>query len=329
MDVRPDGRALLATHQVSRGVLVQRAGDPIPKERSLRGGTQAQGLSADGRSLLLLESPALDGGTALDEAFLQDFTGGPARRLAKGNPYGFSLGGQWVQCDFNGLSAKDLDTGVTAALLQAGVEPTALLDPKHPRPCLIFLPTGPGRPIIRPLPDRFDLVGCAFLLPDRRRVLFQASEKGRGLRYYLADLAGGAPKPVTEEGFGHNIVGSCPLSPDGTRFFVTSDRKSWFILPVEGGRPEPVRGLQPEERLMGWTEDGRSLFVRPELALLPVTLHRLDPATGKRSPVFRFMPPDVAGYLQTRTAYATPDAKAFAFTYDRKLSTLYLVDGLR
>jgi tRNA A-37 threonylcarbamoyl transferase component Bud32/Tol biopolymer transport system component len=329
MDALPDGRALLADHQVRRGVMVQRAGDSTALERSIRTGTQVQGLSPDGRSLLLLESPALDGGTALDETFLGAFGGGSPQKLAKGNPYGFSLGGRWVHCTFNGLTPKDLDTGVTTALLQAGLDPAAVLDPAAPRPCLVFLPTGPGRPIVLPLPRRFQVVGCAFLLPDGCRTLFQGSEEGQGLRYYLADLAGGEPRAITGDGFGHNIVGSSPLSPDGKRLFITSDRKAWFILPVEGGAPEPVRGILPEERLISWAADNRSLFVRPELSVLPLTIHRLDPVTGRRTEVHRFVPPDASGYLQTRTAYVTPDARAFAFTYDRKLSALYLVEGLK
>ncbi|WP_291270581.1 serine/threonine-protein kinase [Geothrix sp.] len=329
MDVFSDGRALLANHQVRRGVLVQRAGELTHQERSVRGGTQVQGLSPDGGRLLLLESPALDGGTALDETYLADFAGGPALKLAKGNPYGFSLGGRWIQLNLNGLSPKDLDTGVTTGLLKAGLNPAAVLDPASPRPCLVFLSVGQDQPIVVPLPQRFRAVGCAFLLPDGHRALFQGSEGSQGLKYYLVELKGGEPRAITEEGFGHNIVGSSPLSPDGKRLFITSDRKTWFILPVDGGKPVPIRGVQAEERLISWAADGRSLFVRPELSLLPVTVHRLDPVTGKRVEVHRFMPPDAAGYLQTRTAYATPDGKAFAFTYDRKLSALYLVEGLR
>jgi hypothetical protein len=329
MDVFSDGQALLASHQVRRGVLVQRAGEPTAQERSVRGGTQVQGLSSDGRRLLLLESPALDGGTALDEAYLEDFQGGYAQRLAKGNPYGFSLGGLWVQLDLNGLGPKDLDTGVTSALLRAGLDPAAVLDPVSPRPCLVFLSVGSDSPVVVSLPRRFKAVGCAFLLPDGHRVLFQGSEGDHGLKYYLVDRKGGEPRAITEEGFGHNIVGSSPLSPDGKHLFITSDRKAWFILPLDGGKPAPVQGVQAEERLISWAADGRSLYVRPELSILPLTLHRLDPVTGRRVEIHRFMPPDVAGYLQTRAAYVTPDGKAFAFTYDRKLSALYLVKGLR
>ncbi len=329
MDVLPDGRALLVNQEISRGVLTQQAGDPTLQAVSVRGGTQVEGLSADGHRLLLLESPVLDGGTALDETYLDDARGGHPIRFAKGNPYGFSLGGAWIQMNFNGLTPKDLGTDVTAALLAKGVDPAALLDPIAPRPCLVFVPTGPGHPIVTPLPGRFNVVDCAFLLPDGRQAIFQGSEQGHGLRYYRVDLAGGEPQPITEEGFGHNIVGSCPLSPDGKRLFITRDRKAWFILPLDGGTPEPVHGLRPGERLMSWTADGRALFVRPELSVLPVTIVRLDPVTGQRTLVDRFVPPDPSGYLQTRTAYATPDGKVFAFTYDRMRSDLYLMDGLR
>lgn len=328
MDALPDGRALMASQEVERSVLVQRAGSPGVEDRSIRDGTQVEGLSTDGRRLLLLESPALDGGTALDETFLGEVGGGPPVRLGKGNPYGFSLGGRWIQMSYAGLRPQDLDTAVTSALLAKGVDPAAFLDPVSPRPCLVFVPTGQGRPIVVPLPARFDVVDCAWLLPDGRRAVFQGSEKGHGLRYYLVDLAGGAPRPVSGDGYGHNIVGSCPLSPDGKRLFVTRDRVAWYLIPVTGGEPTPIRGLHPGDRLMSWADD-RTLYVRSSLSQLPVVVDRLDPATGRRTRVDQFAPPDAAGYLQTRTAYATPGGKVFAFTCDRMLSEFYLVEGLK
>ncbi|HJV21091.1 MAG TPA: hypothetical protein VJ570_00280, partial [Holophagaceae bacterium] len=69
--------------------------------------------------------------------------------------------------------------------------------------------------------------------------------------------------------------------------------------------------------------------LRPELSVLPVTLTRLDLRTGVRKQLMAFMPPDPAGHLQTRGVFITPEARAFAFTYDKKLSELYRVEGLR
>ena len=53
--------------------------------------------------------------------------------------------------------------------------------------------------------------------------------------------------------------------------------------------------------------------MRTELAALPVELHRLDLATGARTPVRTFMPPDPAGHLQIRSVFLTPDARTVAY----------------
>jgi len=45
--------------------------------------------------------------------------------------------------------------------------------------------------------------------------------------------------------------------------------------------------------------------------------------------VTTFMPPDPAGYLATQEVCVSPDGNAFAFTYERRLGDLYLIDGLR
>jgi hypothetical protein len=86
--------------------------------------------------------------------------------------------------------------------------------------------------------------------------------------------------------------------------------------------------MLPGERPLGWSSDGKSIFVRPELSALPVTITRLDPATGARTFVLAFTPPDPVGHLQTRGVFMTPDARAFVFGYEKKLSELYLVQGL-
>ena len=55
---------------------------------------------------------------------------------------------------------------------------------------------------------------------------------------------------------------------------------------------------------------------------------RLDLASGGRVPVRSFSPPDPAGHLQIRSVFMTPDARTIAYTYDRRLSELFLVEGL-
>jgi len=45
--------------------------------------------------------------------------------------------------------------------------------------------------------------------------------------------------------------------------------------------------------------------------------------------VLTFTLPDPAGFQFFRSVQMTPDARTFAFTYSRKLSELYVVDGVK
>jgi hypothetical protein len=224
------------------------------------------------------------------------------------------------------LGPKDLDGGATAAFQQAGVDPAAIQDGTDPRAYLFFMPTGPGRPRVFPLPRSFQGNGTAFLLGQE--VVFQGQEKEK-LAWYRWTPGKGEPEAFSPEGLGAVVAGLTPISPDGTRFIATGNARDWFIVPIHGSHPvQAIRGLQKGERIVGWARDGRSLFIRSELAALPVEIWRLDPGTGARLPLYKFVPPDPAGHLQIRSVYLTPDAKTVAYTYDRKLSELFQVEGL-
>ncbi len=329
LEVSEDGRALLAQHQVRRGVLVQTAAETHPRDLSILDSTQAAGLSADGRNLLLLESPAMDGGTAQDRAFLRPFEGGPALALGHGLPGSLSRDGRWVFMDTGALEVKDIDPAWALAYQEAGLAPQDLGDPRARGRFLLFVPTGLGRPFALALPEGFQSTGnIAYLLPDGQRVMANLAVNGKD-NWVLLDRRGGRPRMPTRRGLGLVFASLVPLSPDGTRFIVSGDGREWFILPLVGGEPEPIRGMLPGERVMGWGADGDSLYVRPELSVLPVTITRLDPKLGTRKQVLTFRPPDIEGHIQTRGVYMSPDAHAFAFTYEKKVSELFLVEGLR
>ncbi len=327
MDVSPEGRVLLTHHQVRRGVLAQWNGETQARDLSILGGTQAKGLSADGRSLLLLESPVMEGGTAQDGAYLRPMEGGPALRLGRGLPQTLSSNGQWVHMDLAALGERDLDPAWATALRDAGLEAPRLGDPAARARFLLFVPTRLGRPFAVPLPAGFEDPGYAHLHPDGLHVLATLTVKGKD-HWVLLNRRGGPPRILTREGLGLFYAGLAPLSPDGTRLVVSGNSREWFIQALSGGEPRPIRGMGPGERVIGWSAEGSALYLRPELSVLPVTLTRLELGSGKRTQIMAFMPPDPAGHLQTRGVFTTPEARAFAFTYDKKLSELYLVEGL-
>ncbi|HJW34740.1 MAG TPA: serine/threonine-protein kinase [Holophagaceae bacterium] len=328
MDVSPRGQALLVQHQARRGVWVQRVNEDHPRDLSILGSTQAFGLSADGRNLLLLESPAMDGGTSRDEAYLRPVDGGPPVRLGRGTPDALSPDGRWVHMDTATQKVKDIDPGWLAAYREAGLPLQDMEDPKARARYALFVPTGLGRPLAVPLPKDSVPIGYAFLFPDGQRVLASLSLRGKD-HWVLLDRKGQAPQVVTREGLADIWAGLVPLSPDGSRLIVSGTGHDWFIQPLPGGEPKPIPGLLPRERVIGWSGDGKAVFVRPELSVLPVALTRVELATGARKQVLAFTPPDAAGQVQTRGVFMSLDAKVFAFTYEKKLSELYLVEGLK
>jgi len=326
MDVAPDGRMLLAHQQVRRGVLVQRAGEGAPKEISVGTGTQTWGMSEDGQSVLLQESPIMDGGTSLDLAYLQKLDGTPPLLVAKGTTYSLSPDGQWLQLQFTGMDPKHLDPAVATALRQAGLDPATALSATPPNSYVLFAPTGAGRPFAVSLPPSIQNVGFAYLHPDGKRILFPATEKGQ-TTYFVIDRQGGAPRAVTQPGYGGQAVNLTPLSPDGSRLILVRGGV-FYTQALEGGDPLPVPGVNKGENLLGWTPDMKGVYVR-NMGALPLTVHRVDLATGARQQVFSFMPGDLSGLLFFRNMRMTPDAKVFAVSYVRKLSDLFQVDGVK
>jgi len=327
-DVSADGRVLMALHQSRWTVLAQRAGEAQPRDLSILGSTQAVGLSADGRKALLLESTSVDGGTSRDGVYLRPLDGGPPVKLGIGNAETLSADGRWVNVVMPPLPARELDPAWLAAVKAAGLAAQDLEDVDKRNNFALFIPTGLGRPFALAMPPGSTISGYSHLLPDGQRAVALASSQGKA-HWFLLDRNGGAPKTVTREGLGNSWVSLAPISPDGTRLIVAGNRKEWFVQPVAGGEAQPIRGMLPLERVVGWAADGRAVFVRPELSVLPVVLTRLDLASGARTRIAAFTPADPAGHLQARGVFVSPDARAFLLTYQKKLSELYLVEGLR
>ena len=325
MDVAPDGRMLLANHQVRRGVLVRKADGSQVRDLSVAGNTQAFGLSEDGQELLLQESPIMDGGTPLDAAYLQRLDGSPAMKVAQGTAFTLSPDGRWVQIVLTGFDPKDLDPAIAAAFQKAGLDPKVVLSPEKPPPYLLFVPTGAGRPFAVALGGKVEAIGFAYLHPDGRRVVFNGIQ-GSDSRYWAVDRSGGSNVPLTQPGFGSNAINLSPMAPDGTRLIVVHGGR-FATQPLAPVEPQPIPGLLPGENPLGWSRDQQSVFVR-NMGALPVVITRVELASVARHEVLRFMPGDVSGLLYFRSIRMTMDARTFAFSYVRKLSDLYLVEGL-
>ena len=118
------------------------------------------------------------------------------------------------------------------------------------------------------------------------------------------------------------------ISPDGRLLIARNAQGQYSFYPVDGGAPQPIPNVESEDRIIGWSSDGRSLYVARALEM-PIRVYRLDPATGRKELLREIIPADPTGFLSAYRIFMTPDGRGYAYTTDRVLSDLYLVEGLR
>ncbi len=298
-DIAPDGRVLIQMRQIQDGVLSLDASSLREQDLSIFDGSSAPDITADGSTLLINERGS--GGGVDGSVFLHRKDGSPPIKLSKGRAEAFSPDGRQVLTSYPG-------------------------DPSH----YYLIPTGSGQPRALDLPD-VDFHQMAWFLPDGQRIIFQGQKRERPFRQFMLDLRDpGPPKPITPEG---TVVwmGTYALSPDGRQLVLHRDSDTGGIneiFPLEGGSPRPIPGLGPRDIPIRWSPDGRGLFVFNRESL-PTRIFRLDLTTGGRQLLKEFMPADPGGIAGMSSITMTPDARTFAFNYRRRLSDLFVVDGLK
>jgi len=268
------------------------------KERNLSwlGDSTAADLSPDGRQLLFYEySSSPDKGFV---THLRKTDGSDPKMLGKGKALALSPDQKW-----------------------------ALMGIAFPEPRLALLPTGVGEPRLLPGGGIVQYHWASFF-PDGRRILIAAEEKGKAPRSYIQDIAGGPPRAFAEEGMRATIV-----SPDGHEIAGSTQEGLYLIYRADGeGRPRPIIGAEPGDFLVQWSADGKSILVRGSEER-PLTLYRVDLATGRRERWKELAPPDPAGFLEYHTgpttARVTPDGRFYAYTFFTDLERLTLMDAGR
>ena len=294
-DVSSDGRVLMTSDNGKVGIIAKTPGQERERDLSLLDWSLVRDLSPDGKLMLFDESG--EGGGASQGVYLRRTDGSPGIRLGDGMAGSFSPDGRHV-----------LSLGVARPTQQA-----------------VILPVKAGEP--RTLAAHGLIVHRGRFLPDGRRVLIAANEPERALRLFVQPIEGDPPRAITPEG---TAFGSYPVSPDGRFAVAQLADQDHMLYPIEEGEaaPEPVRGLDADDRPVRFSSDGRFLygFRRGEL---PAALFRLDLQSGERTPLRELMPPDAAGVVEIVWIVLTPDAESYAYSYHRILSDLFLVEGLK
>jgi Tol biopolymer transport system component len=290
-DVAPDGRLLLSLIPYRREVVALPPAGSRERNLTWLNWSYPSGFSRDGNQLLF-EEQALGGEYAV---YIRKTDGSDAIRLGSGRALALSPDGQW----------------------------TLMLAPDKPNQ-LILTPTGPGE-ARKLVPASITYAPNGNFFPDGRRFLVQGSEPGRGTRLFVQGLEG-KPRPISAEGVSFARYNA--VSPDGKRIAAIGPDRRIALYPAEPGEPEPIPGLEPDEFPIGWTPDGRSLYVAPSSGV-PARIHIVDVATGRRTLWKVIDAPDPAGVLRIGPYFLSADGQSYIYSYRREVGDLFLVEGLQ
>jgi predicted Ser/Thr protein kinase len=283
-DIAPDGRVLLRADDWTETTMGLAPGAARESDLTWFDDSRVADLSVDGKKILFTEGGIAEG--ANQGVYLRDTDGSPAVRLGDGQGLALSRDGKWVIAKRNGS--------------------------------LVLLPTGPGATKVIPAPGlEIELAGW---LPGGNRIFFLGAAQGRPRRMYVQALEGGAPRPITPEGF---IGGTA--SPDG-KFVLARHEGKAYLFPIDGGEPRPLPGVV-EGATVGFDSEGTGILFA-EMGV-PAKIFRYEIASGRREPWREIAVADPAGVEQFNRVVLTPDGKSYAYTFFRALSRLYVVQGLK
>ncbi len=294
-DISPQGRLLMERMSLRHEIRFRRLAEKEERDLSWLDLSAAADLSPDGDTLLFYESG--EGGGPEYSIFLRKTDGSLPVRLGPGRANGLSPDGKWA------LSIP-------------------LLDPGR----IDVVPTGPGeiRSVRNPGVTQYDSAG---FVGDGKTIFFTERKANGRPRAFYQDLAGGPPRPVLPEGV---WVGRSSFSADGRTAagLCPGERDTLCTFPVGGGEPRPVPGLAPGAHVAGWDSSGRLYVHRP--GPVPVAIiSRVDPETGRTEPWAELAPPDVTGVVRISRVVVSRSGNAYAYSYQRRLSDLYVVEGVR
>ena len=288
-DVARDGRVLLSTVNSRLGILYLPPNGGAQRDLAWLDSSLMYDLSNDGKSIVFAE---LSNGQGRNAAiYLRNTDGSPAIRLGNGHRPTLSPDGKWVAC----------------------------IHHEGERSGLMLLPTGPGE-------SRFPKIeGIHFddveWFPDNKRLLFTGNETGHETRTWIYDLEDNKWAPLTPEGTRGMLV-----SPDG-RWFITDNPHQLLMSPVGGGESKTIVELQPGERVVRWSGDGRYLFLQ-QREPSSIKISRLEVATRRREPWLVLRVPEPGATFFGPLALSA-DGKSCASTFQHDLANLFLVKGLK
>lgn len=291
-DRSPDGR-LLFTRDEWRVEAIARLRDGSVRDLSWLDVSNVADMTSDGSRIAIIDLGVAAGSKVV--SYLRATDGSPAVRLSEGGVMALSPDGK---------------RAIVRPRSDAGSQ-------------LQIVPTGPGEalPLKAGLP--VDVSAVSWSLANQ--LIVTAGDRGQPARCHLVDLDSGDARPVTPVG---TACGIGAISPDGRFVLATTTDGVASVYPIDGSAPQPLRGIQPGETPVRWSSDGTAFFAR-EVDGIPANLTRIRFSDGQRQHIAALGPEDPIGVTAIGSMVITPDASAYAFSYLRHTSTLFLTNRLQ
>jgi serine/threonine protein kinase len=300
LDVARDGRVLASLDNELKGVMGRSSAGGQERDLGWNEANIASQISADGGQVLLGQGG--DWGTLMGSIYLRPMDGSPAVRVGEGERFALSPDGQWVLTSLSSSASQ-----------------------------LSLIPTGPGTPKTIPL-GKAIFVSHLWCLLGNRGFLLWGMASGGNQSLFVVGPEGGMPRLLLD---GASVwQGSEPISPDGRWVAVINYNpgdvmnSGLKLVPIDEGTAINVRGTQRGDILSGWTADGRGLLLFNRDGL-PARMARLDLPTGRRDLLHEFMPADPSGISGIQEIHMSRDNRSYTYNYVRRLSDLYLIEGLK
>ncbi len=188
---------------------------------------------------------------------------------------------------------------------------------------IVLLPTGVGEARVLPTPGVRSPAHARFL-PDGKTLVFYGLKAGQGSGIFVQGIDGGEPKAIGGKGAGFGMLA---VSPKGDRVVATGpDRRPW-IFPLSG-EATPFPGGAEADLPIRWSTDGKTVYFH-SMGAVPVAIRRVDALTGHFEVVRTLSPADPTGVQWVSPIAMTADANRLVFSYQRVISELHVVEGLK
>jgi serine/threonine protein kinase len=301
-DVDAFGKVLVGFHSYQRQTFARTAEEARDRDFGWLDAQATLSLSGDGR--LAMIAPLGEWSLVDGTLYLRPLTGEPAQALGLGQCQStISRDGKWVGTCVN--------------------EPTF---------SVLVIPTGPGAPRRVPVSGFTGTDLRVDILSDGKALLW-GRRQGEAVGFHTLDLETGVVKKASAPGASPFAFQSL-ISPDARWIaFVqlmgaTKGENPISVSHPDGTEAHVVMTLDNREAIAGWGTDSASVYVW-DRNKVPADVDRVDLATKRRTRVMTLQPPDPVGISGIPNLLITPDGRAYTYNVVRKLSELYLVEGLR